>query len=67
MLTFWSIAYLAVLICCTVLALRMWYVGRGASPDPAKQKVFARFVLGIGLFWLLALAGYIGGFFSPSG
>ena len=64
---FWSIAYLGILIFCTLLALRTWYARRSATIDPAEQKVFMRFVLGIGLFWLVALAGYLGGFFSFSG
>ena len=64
---FWSIAYLGILIFCTLLALRTWYARRGATIDPAEQKVFMRFVLGIGLFWLVALVGYLGGFFSFSG
>jgi len=64
---FLSIAYLAILTCCTLLAIRMWWTRRGATTDPAEQKVFGRFVLGIALFWLVALAGYLGGFFSFSG
>jgi hypothetical protein len=64
---FFSIAYLVVLTCCTLLALRMWYTKRGTAGDPAEQAMFRRFVLGIALFWLVALAGYFGGFFSLSG
>jgi hypothetical protein len=63
---FFLIAYLAVLIAFSLLAIRMWYVGRGAT-DPAEKRVFVRFVLGLALFWLVAIAGYLGGFFSFSG
>jgi hypothetical protein len=59
-----SIAYLVILIGCTLLAIRMWYTRRGATIDPAEQTVFRRFVFGIALFWLVALVGYLGGFFS---
>jgi len=62
---FFSIAYLVVLIGCTLLAVRMWAAQRGTN-DPAEKRLFARFVLGIAIFWLVALAGYLGGFFSIS-
>ena len=63
MRSFFSIAYLAVLICCTVLAARMWYASRGTT-DPAERRVLARFALGIAVFWLVAIAGYLSGFFT---
>jgi hypothetical protein len=63
MRNFFSIGYLAVLVCCTLLAARMWYTSRGTS-DPAQRRVLARFALGIAVFWLVAIAGYLGGFFT---
>jgi hypothetical protein len=61
-----SIAYLVILIGCSLFAMRMWFTQRG-STDPAEKQVFARFVLGLALFWLVAIAGYVGGFFSFTG
>jgi len=60
---FWSITYLAVLVVCTLIAVRTWYARRGTK-DEAEKKVFARFVLGIAIFWLVAVAGYLAGVFS---
>ena len=56
-----AISFLVVLIALTLLALRMWYTQRGASVDEAQRRVFARFVLGLGIFWLVAIAAYFGG------
>ena len=67
MRNFFSLAYLAVLICCTLLAIRMWYSRRNASVEPAEKQVFNRFVLGIIVFWLVAVVGFLGGFLSLSG
>ena len=65
MRSFFSIAYLAILVCCTLLAVRMWYAQRGTT-DPAERQLFRRFVLGILVFWLIAVAGYFGGFFATN-
>jgi hypothetical protein len=67
MRNFLSIAYLAILICCTLLALRTWFTRRGASVEQAEKQVFNRFVLGIIVFWLVAVVGFLGGFFSFPG
>ena len=64
---FFSLAYLAILICCTLLAVRMWYARRNAPVEQAEKQVFNRFVLGIIVFWLVAVVGLLGGFFSFSG
>jgi len=63
MRSLFSIAYLVVLVCCTLLAVRMWYTQRGTK-DPAEKQLWKRFVLGVGIFWLIAIAGYFGGFFA---
>ena len=65
MRSFFSIAYLVVLVGCTLVAVRMWVTQRGTT-DAAEKQLFARFVLGVAIFWLVALAGYLGGFFSVS-
>ena len=60
------IAYLVVLVGCTMLAARVWYQARG-SGDPAQKQLLTRFVAGLAVFWLVALVGYLAGFFSFSG
>jgi hypothetical protein len=65
--SFFSLAYLAVLVGCTLLAIRMWYARRNASVEPAEKQIFIRFVVGIMVFWLVAVLGFLGGFFSRSG
>ena len=62
MRNFFEIAFLAVLTGCTLLAVRMYYAGRGMTVSQAEQRVLARFVVGLGIFWLLAVLGYLGGF-----
>jgi hypothetical protein len=64
--TFFLIAYLVVLIGCTIFAIRAWYLARG-STDPAQKQLLARFVLGLAVFWGIAIAGYLGGYFTFSG
>ena len=64
MRAFFTLAFLAVLIVCTLLAARSWYANRGKQVDPAERQVFLRFVAGLALFWLVAIAGYLGGFMS---
>jgi VIT1/CCC1 family predicted Fe2+/Mn2+ transporter len=65
-MSFFPIAYLVVLVGCTILAVRVWYQAR-SSQDPAQKQLLTRFVLGLGVFWLVALVGYLAGFFSFSG
>jgi hypothetical protein len=64
MRAFFTLAFLAVLILCTLLAARSWYANRGKQVDPAERQVFLRFVAGLALFWLVAIAGYLGGLMS---
>jgi hypothetical protein len=61
MRAFFTLAFLAVLLFCTLLAVRTWYGHRGRHVEPAEQQVFLRFVAGLAVFWLLAIAGYVGG------
>jgi hypothetical protein len=56
-----TISFLAVLIGLTLLAIRMWYKQRGADVSEAERKVFTRFVLGVGVFWLVAIGAYFVG------
>jgi hypothetical protein len=61
-----TIAFFAVLVGCTLLAIRMWYTRRGVDVPAAEQKVFKRFVFGLILFWLLAVAAYVWGPLHPT-
>jgi hypothetical protein len=65
MLTFFTIAFLAALLALTLLAAKTWYENRGKDIEPAQQQVQQRFVIGLAVFWLIAIAGYFGGFLSP--
>jgi hypothetical protein len=58
---FLIIGFLAVLIGLTLLAARMWYTQRGEDVSEAERRVFARFMLGLGVLWLVAVAAYFGG------
>jgi hypothetical protein len=64
MRAFFTVAFLAALLLCTLLAARTWYAKRGKPVEPAEHQVFLRFVAGVALFWLLAIAGYLGGLMS---
>jgi len=59
-----TIAFFAVLLLLTLLAVRTWYASRGHDMEEAQRRVFFRFVTGLALFWLVAIAGYLGGFVS---
>jgi hypothetical protein len=61
MRAFFTLAFLAALLLCTLLAARTWSANRGRDVEPAERLVFRRFVAGLALFWLLAIAGYVGG------
>jgi hypothetical protein len=65
MLTFFTIAFLAALLALTLLAAKTWYENRGKDIEPAQQQVQQRFIIGLAVFWLIAIAGYFGGFLSP--
>jgi hypothetical protein len=64
MRAFFTLAFLAVLLLLTLLAARTWYANRGRPVDAAEQQVFRRFVAGVAVFWLVAIAGWLGGFIS---
>jgi hypothetical protein len=61
MRAFFTLAFLAVLLLCTLLAARTWYANRSRHVEPAERQVLLRFVAGLAVFWLLAIAGYLGG------
>jgi xanthine/uracil permease len=58
---FLTIGFLVVLIGLTLLAVRMWHTRRGASVSEAERRVFARFMLGLGVLWLVAIVAYFAG------
>ena len=62
---FVTIAFFAVLVVCTFLAVRMWFKQKDADVSAAEQRVFKRFVLGLMIFWLLAIAAYVWGPLHP--
>ena len=64
MLTFFTYAFFAALLALTFLAAKMWHDNRGKDIEPAKRQVQQRFAIGVAVFWLIALAGYFGGFLS---
>jgi hypothetical protein len=61
---FFTLAFLAVVIVLTLLAARTWLASRRTPMEDAERRVFLRFVIGIALFWLVAIAGYFAGFIS---
>jgi Gpi18-like mannosyltransferase len=66
MRAFFTIAFFAILVLCTLFAARTWYVNRGKVMEDAERRVFLRFVAGLAVFWLVAIAGYFGGFISAT-
>jgi hypothetical protein len=56
-----AIAFFTVLVLLTVIAVRTWYQRRGAAVDEAQERVFRRFVLGLLVFWMVAVAGFLWG------
>jgi hypothetical protein len=58
MSTFWMVAFVAILVALTSIAIWKWYTMRGASVPEAERQVFARFTLGLVVFWLVAVAMY---------
>jgi hypothetical protein len=59
-MTFWFIAFFAILLALTFLAGWKWYAMRGANVAEAERQIFARFALGVAVFWLFAAAMYFG-------
>jgi F0F1-type ATP synthase membrane subunit a len=64
MLTLFTYAFFAALLVLTFLAAKMWYENRGKDIEPAQHQVQTRFAIGVAVFWLIAIAGYFGGFLS---
>jgi hypothetical protein len=62
---FLTLAFLAILIACTFFAVWTWYARREAM-ESAEKQLFTRFLIGLGIFWLVAAFGYFGGFISFS-
>jgi hypothetical protein len=60
-----TVAFFAVLVACTLLAIGMWYAKRGADVPAAERKVFGRFVFGLIIFWLIGIAAYLWGPLHP--
>jgi xanthine/uracil permease len=58
---FLIVGFLVVLIGLTLLAVRMWYTRRGADVSEAERRVFARYMLGLGVLWLVAVVAYFAG------
>jgi hypothetical protein len=54
-----AIAFFAVLALLTLVAGRTWYERRGAAVDQAQDRVFRRFVLGLIVFWMLAVSWFL--------
>jgi membrane protein implicated in regulation of membrane protease activity len=54
-----AIAFFAVLALLTLVAGRTWYERRGAAVDQARERVFRRFVLGLIVFWMLAVSWFL--------
>ena len=65
MWTFFTYAFFAALLVLTFLAAKMWHDNRGKDIEPAQRQVQQRFAIGVAVFWLIAIAGYFGGFLSP--
>jgi hypothetical protein len=59
-MTFWFIAFFAILLALTLFAGWKWYAMRGTNVAEAERQVLARFALGVAVFWLFAAAMYFG-------
>jgi hypothetical protein len=60
-MSFWMGAFVVILLGLTGFAAWKWYEMRGTNPPAPERQVFARFALGLAVFWLLAAAMYFGG------
>jgi hypothetical protein len=56
-----TIAFIVVLLGLTLLAIRMWYTNRGTTVSEAERRLYGRFLIGLAIFWAVAIAGYFGG------
>ncbi len=60
-LQFLAIAFVVILLGLTLIAIRMWYTSRGTGVSEAERKLYGRFLVGLAIFWVVAIAGYFGG------
>jgi uncharacterized membrane protein len=61
MVDFLTIAFIVVLLGLTLLAMRMWYTTKGTEVSEAQRQLYGRFLIGLAIFWVVAIAGYFGG------
>ena len=61
MVNFLTIAFVVVLLGLTLLAIRMWYTTKGSAVSEAERRLYGRFLVGLAIFWVVAIAGYFGG------
>ena len=51
----------ALLLGLTLLAIRVWYTRKGKAVSEAERRLYGRFLVGLAIFWAVAIAGYFGG------
>jgi hypothetical protein len=56
-----TVAFLVVLLGLTLVAIRMWYTSKAAAVSEAERRLYGRFLVGLAIFWVVAIAGYFGG------
>jgi hypothetical protein len=39
----------------------MWYTAKGSAVSEAERRLYGRFLVGLAIFWVVAIAGYFGG------
>ena len=61
MVDFLTIAFVVVLLGLTLLAIRMWYSTKGSAVSEPERRLYGRFLIGLAIFWVVAIAGYFGG------
>jgi hypothetical protein len=54
-----TIAFFTVLVMLTLLAGRISYKSRGAAMGNEEKRVFRRFVAGLVVFWIVAIAAFL--------
>jgi hypothetical protein len=57
-----AIAFFTVLVLLTLVA---WHQRRGTAVDQARDRVFRRFVLGLIVFWIVAVTWFLWGLGWP--
>jgi hypothetical protein len=61
MVNFLTITFLVFLLGLTLLAIRMWYKMKGTAVSEDERRLYGRFLIGVAIFWLVAIVGYFGG------